>query len=30
MIEMLLPDPIERFLEAMAAGLNGPDAEGRT
>ena len=22
-------DPMERFLEAMAAGLNGPDAEGK-
>lgn len=29
LIEMLLQTPIERFLEAMAAGLNGPDAEGK-
>ena len=29
MIEMLLQTPMERFLEAMAAGLNGPDAEGK-
>ncbi|HPW82878.1 MAG TPA: alkyl sulfatase dimerization domain-containing protein [Rhodoferax sp.] len=28
-IEMLHQTPIERFLEAMAAGLNGPDAEGK-
>ncbi len=26
---MLLQTPMERFLEAMAAGLNGPDAEGK-
>jgi hypothetical protein len=26
---MLYQTPIERFLEAMAAGLNGPDAEGK-
>mgnify|MGYP000942175283 CR=1 FL=1 len=26
-IEMLYQTPVERFLEAMAAGLNGPDAE---
>jgi len=29
LMEMLLQTPIERFLEAMAAGLNGPDAEGK-
>jgi len=29
LIEMLRETPIERFLEAMAAGLNGPDAEGK-
>ena len=29
MIEMLTQTPIERFLEAMAAGLNGSDAEGK-
>jgi len=29
MIDMLTQTPIERFLEAMAAGLNGPDAEGK-
>lgn len=29
MIDMLSQTPIERFLEAMAAGLNGPDAEGK-
>ncbi len=28
-IEMLYQTPVERFLEAMAAGLNGPDAEGK-
>ena len=28
-IDMLAQTPIERFLEAMAAGLNGPAAEGR-
>ena len=28
-IEMLKQTPIERFLEAMAGGLNGPDAEGK-
>jgi alkyl sulfatase BDS1-like metallo-beta-lactamase superfamily hydrolase len=28
-IEALMQTPIERFLEAMAAGLNGPDAEGK-
>lgn len=28
-IEMLAQTPIERFLEAMAASLNGPDAEGK-
>ena len=28
-IDMLAQAPIERFLEAMAAGLNGPDAEGK-
>ena len=29
LMQMLLQTPIERFLEAMAAGLNGPDAEGK-
>ncbi len=29
-IEMLTQTPIERFLEAMAAGLDGPAAEGKT
>ncbi|MDO8455578.1 MAG: alkyl sulfatase dimerization domain-containing protein [Burkholderiaceae bacterium] len=29
-IEMLNQTPIERFLEAMAAGLDGPAAEGKT
>jgi alkyl sulfatase BDS1-like metallo-beta-lactamase superfamily hydrolase len=29
MIEMLLQTPMERFLEAMAASLNGPSAEGK-
>jgi len=29
LIDMLYQTPIERFLEAMAAGLNGPDAEGK-
>ena len=28
-IEMLMQTPVERFLEAMAAGLDGPAAEGR-
>jgi alkyl sulfatase BDS1-like metallo-beta-lactamase superfamily hydrolase len=28
-IEALMQTPMERFLEAMAAGLNGPDAEGK-
>jgi alkyl sulfatase BDS1-like metallo-beta-lactamase superfamily hydrolase len=28
-IDMLSQTPIERFLEAMAAGLDGPAAEGR-
>ncbi len=28
-MEALLQTPMERFLEAMAAGLNGPDAEGK-
>ena len=28
-IEMLAHTPVERFLEAMAAGLNGPDAAGK-
>jgi alkyl sulfatase BDS1-like metallo-beta-lactamase superfamily hydrolase len=28
-IDMLAQTPIERFLEALAAGLNGPDAQGR-
>jgi alkyl sulfatase BDS1-like metallo-beta-lactamase superfamily hydrolase len=27
-IDVLSQTPVERFLEAMAAGLNGPDAEG--
>jgi alkyl sulfatase BDS1-like metallo-beta-lactamase superfamily hydrolase len=26
---MLAHAPVERFLEAMAGGLNGPDAEGK-
>ncbi|MCX5768325.1 MAG: MBL fold metallo-hydrolase [Gemmatimonadetes bacterium] len=30
MIELLSQTPVERFLEAMAAGLNGPAAEGKT
>ncbi len=29
LMEMLLQTPMDRFLEAMAAGLNGPDAEGK-
>ena len=29
LMEMLLQTPIERFLEAMAGSLNGPDAEGK-
>lgn len=29
LMDMLLQTPIERFLEAMAAGLNGPKAEGK-
>ena len=29
LIEMLYHTPIDRFLEAMAAGLNGPEAEGK-
>ena len=29
LMDMLLQTPIERFLEAMAAGLNGPDAQGK-
>jgi alkyl sulfatase BDS1-like metallo-beta-lactamase superfamily hydrolase len=29
LIESLMQTPIERFLEAMAGGLNGPDAEGK-
>jgi alkyl sulfatase BDS1-like metallo-beta-lactamase superfamily hydrolase len=29
LMQMLLQTPVERFLEAMAAGLNGPDAEGK-
>ncbi|HUN68947.1 MAG TPA: alkyl sulfatase dimerization domain-containing protein [Burkholderiales bacterium] len=29
LIEMLAQTPIERFLEAMAAGLDGPAAEGK-
>ncbi len=28
-IDMLLQTPTARFLEAMAAGLNGPDADGK-
>jgi alkyl sulfatase BDS1-like metallo-beta-lactamase superfamily hydrolase len=28
-IEMLSQTPVERFLEAMAAGLDGPAAEGK-
>lgn len=28
-VEMLKQTPVERFLEAMAAGLNGPSAEGK-
>ncbi len=28
-IDMLRETPVDRFLEAMAAGLNGPDAEGK-
>lgn len=28
-IEALMQTPMERFLEAMAASLNGPDAEGK-
>lgn len=28
-LDMLAHAPIERFLEAMAAGLNGPNAEGK-
>ena len=30
LMDMLMQTPIERFLEAMAAGLNGPDADGKT
>ena len=30
LMEMLLQTPMERFLEAMAAGLDGPAAEGKT
>lgn len=30
MVQMLMQTPTERFLEAMAASLNGPDAEGKT
>lgn len=30
MMQMLMQTPTERFLEAMAASLNGPDAEGKT
>lgn len=30
MIDLLSQTPVERFLEAMAAGLNGPAAEGKT
>ena len=29
LMQMLLQTPVERFLEAMAAGLNGPDAAGK-
>ena len=29
LMQMLLQIPMERFLEAMAAGLNGPEAEGK-
>ena len=29
LVDMLAQTPIERFLEAMAAGLNGPAAEGK-
>jgi alkyl sulfatase BDS1-like metallo-beta-lactamase superfamily hydrolase len=29
LIEALMQTPIERFLEAMAGGLNGPDADGK-
>jgi alkyl sulfatase BDS1-like metallo-beta-lactamase superfamily hydrolase len=29
LMEMLLQTPMERFLEAMAASLNGPSAEGK-
>jgi alkyl sulfatase BDS1-like metallo-beta-lactamase superfamily hydrolase len=29
LIDMLMQTPVERFLEAMAAGLNGPAAEGK-
>ncbi|MBK7006661.1 MAG: MBL fold metallo-hydrolase [Burkholderiales bacterium] len=29
LMQMLLQTPMERFLEAMAAGLNGPEAEGK-
>jgi alkyl sulfatase BDS1-like metallo-beta-lactamase superfamily hydrolase len=29
LVDMLVQTPIERFLEAMAAGLNGPAAEGQ-
>ncbi|MES2583104.1 MAG: alkyl sulfatase dimerization domain-containing protein [Pseudomonadota bacterium] len=29
LMQMLLQTPIERFLEAMAGGLNGPNAEGK-
>jgi alkyl sulfatase BDS1-like metallo-beta-lactamase superfamily hydrolase len=28
-IEMLMQTPVERFLEAMAAGLDGPAADGK-
>ncbi len=29
LVDMLAHAPVERFLEAMAGGLNGPDAEGK-
>lgn len=29
LMDMMLQTPMERFLEAMAASLNGPDAEGK-
>jgi alkyl sulfatase BDS1-like metallo-beta-lactamase superfamily hydrolase len=28
-VELLMQTPVDRFLEAMAANLNGPDAEGK-